>query len=241
MKNTLLAILLFASFPVFAQTGTTGSTKPVSNTDLPTNSSQSNNSNSGVNPAGNPGTIINSTTNSNSANQGLIQPVGVPPAPAYYNLPPDTLPIRARISAKADSGNMVINADTVTSQAYVPGDSILPEPVMTPADAPIIADTQNIVTSGVAPEGNIATTGMATMSPSGYSETILIGLSRYASLPVLSTWVPENIVSQLSSRFSNGLYDITMVRSSKDENKHHYIVRTQDNGIFTTHVITDME
>ncbi len=161
MKNTLLVLSLFSSLSVIGQTS--GTTKPVSNSDLPTNASQSNNSNSGVNPAGNPGTIISATANSNSSNQGLIQPVGVPPAPAYYNLPNDTIPLRTRVSTDAD---MVLNADTLTTQAFVPGDSILPEPDMTPADAPIIADTQNIVTSGIAPENNVAPTGISGTSRS---------------------------------------------------------------------------
>lgn len=229
-----------ASVSIYAQNGTTGSTKPVSNPDLPNNISSSNNSNSGVNPNGNPGTIINATANGNSMNQGLIQPVGVPPAPAYYNLPPDTVPVRARVNYN-DSVTMVMNADTLTSQAFVPGDSILIEPEFTPADAPVIMDTQNIVTSGVAPVQNLKT-GMesSNMEYAGFTETQLIGLNRYAALPQLSTWVPENIVSTLSSRYGNNLYDITMVKSS-EENKHHYIVRTQENGLFTTHIIHDIE
>ncbi len=77
------------------------------------------------------------------------------------------------------------------------------------------------------------------MGVSGYTETTLIGLNRYAALPVLSTWVPEDVVSSLSSRFSNGLYDITMVKAGTGQ--HHYIVRTQENGVFSTHVITDMQ
>jgi hypothetical protein len=230
MKNILTTIFFCASVSVYAQNGTTGSTKPVSNPDLPNNLSSSNNSNSGVNPNGNPGTIINATANSNSTNQGLIQPIGVPPTPAYYNLPPDTVPLRTWINTN-DSVNMVMNADTLTSQAFVPGDSILIEPEFTPADAPVIMDTQNIVTSGVAPQNN--NTGMENnkaMEYSGFSETQLIGLTRYAALPQLSTWVPENVVSSLSSRYGNNLYDITMVKTAED-NKHHYIVRTQENGL----------
>ena len=51
---------------VNSNTNTNGNNLPVSNATLPSTASSSNNSNSGVNPKGNPGTIVNSTSNSSS-------------------------------------------------------------------------------------------------------------------------------------------------------------------------------
>ena len=69
MKNLILPIVFFCiSIKIGAQNNTNpnGGSTPVSNPTLQSATSNSNNSNSGVNANGNPGTILNSSSNSSS-------------------------------------------------------------------------------------------------------------------------------------------------------------------------------
>jgi len=70
----------------------------------------------------------------------------------------------------------------------------------------------------------------ATNNPSNVN-----GLSKFAALPVLETYVPDDIVTKMKSMYGDKLYDITWVKSSA--NQDMYVVRTEENGNYQTQMI----
>lgn len=69
------------------------------------------------------------------------------------------------------------------------------------------------------------------------SSTAITGLNRFSALPVLETWVPAAVVDQLSKKYSDQLYDITMLKTG--ENQYGYVIRLQENGMYRTETVTD--
>ena len=62
------------------------------------------------------------------------------------------------------------------------------------------------------------------------------GQSEYASLPVLETYVPDDIVSMVKSKYKS-VYDITAVKESDGTGHMAYVVRYGDNGVYKTEKI----
>lgn len=69
------------------------------------------------------------------------------------------------------------------------------------------------------------------------SSTAVTGLNRFSALPVLETWVPAAVVEQLSKKYGDQLYDITMLKTG--ENQYGYVVRLQENGMYRTETVND--
>jgi len=101
---------------------------------------------------------------------------------------------------------------------------------MTPTDttnSQLNADTTN---RNLNPAAN---NNMATMDSSAYSNNSLNtntpGHVGYLNLPLLMTYVPDDVVSKLKSQFSGQLYSITSIKGSAAED--NYVVRTPNNGV----------
>ena len=60
------------------------------------------------------------------------------------------------------------------------------------------------------------------------------GLPGYASLPVLESYVPADVVSKVKSKY-NYVYDITPIKHTTDQTA--YVVRHLDNGAYKTEII----
>jgi len=63
------------------------------------------------------------------------------------------------------------------------------------------------------------------------------GLQKSAALPVLNTYVPGAIVTQLKNQYGEKLYDITMLKTGQQQ--YAYAFRTQENGVYKSEVVGD--
>jgi hypothetical protein len=63
------------------------------------------------------------------------------------------------------------------------------------------------------------------------------GLTRFSALPILNTYVPEAMVTQLKNQYGDKLYDITMLKTG--ENQYGFAVRTQENGTYKSEMVSD--
>lgn len=90
------------------------------------------------------------------------------------------------------------------------------------------------------PDVNAAnTTATAgTMAPA-YSETMMIGLTRFAAVPVLSSYVPDDVVGRLKTKYGDKIYDILRVKAVAGTDQYKYIVRWQENGLFTSDTVDE--
>lgn len=59
----------------------------------------------------------------------------------------------------------------------------------------------------------------------------------FAAIPVLETYVPDNVVAKLKQKYGANLYDLTMIKRAA--NQPAYIVRVQDNGAYKTEIVND--
>jgi hypothetical protein len=84
--------------------------------------------------------------------------------------------------------------------------------------------------SQVTANGGMSTTSSGTM----INSQNIAGHVGYASLPVLETYVPADIVSKAKSKY-NLVYDITAIKDTN--NKTAYVVRYGDNGVYKTEKI----
>jgi hypothetical protein len=174
----------------------------------------SNNSNSGVNPNGNPGTIISITATSQGSGNRLLQPSAPPPVPVYHNtnrVTPNTIATNPGVSA---------TTTTTVSESRLPVNSTITTGEITePADRNITINTSNTtIVSG----------------------TVKPGLTQSTGSPQLTTWVSDEILNKLRKKFGNGLYDVTMLKT-KVGNQNTYIVRIQKDGVYTTQVLTEAD
>jgi hypothetical protein len=69
------------------------------------------------------------------------------------------------------------------------------------------------------------------------ADTLGITATAYASLPVLETYVPQEVIDKMKSKYGNTLYDITTVVNTS--NQTQYVVRSVKNGQYTTDYISE--
>ncbi len=266
MKKIIITFsLLMSSWALFAQVQPDSST-PVQNTNTGTNvNTTSGNSNSGVNPNGNPGTIINSTTNSNATNSTLQNN-----PPANTNTPANTInsnqqltngtnptmntntypagnapnnnTINANMNQDRNNTNMNKNStnDTMIIENAKTNQSPMNGSVMTTDSSVRMKNNTNTM-------GNYnSSTNAATTAPLYSRSTIIrttnadgtpraIGLQNFAAVPVLATYVPEQAVIDIVNRFGDTIYDIAMIKSAADQ--YVYAVRIEENGIYKTELV----
>lgn len=63
------------------------------------------------------------------------------------------------------------------------------------------------------------------------------GLGKWSALPILNTYVPQEIVNKLKGDHGDKLYDITMIKTG--DSQYAYNARIQENGVYTTIMIND--
>ena len=59
-----------------------------------------------------------------------------------------------------------------------------------------------------------------------------VTVTTFVALPVLDTYVPQDIISKMINKYGNDLYDITTIVGTTD--KTQYVVRLIKNGEITT-------
>lgn len=102
------------------------------------------------------------------------------------------------------------------------------------------ANTQSSVNSSAANNTQINSTnnsnaGMSSVSAGTMTSNWNIqGQPGYASLPVLESYVPEDVVAKVRTKYSS-VYDISAVKHTADQVA--YTVRYNDNGVFKTEII----
>jgi hypothetical protein len=69
------------------------------------------------------------------------------------------------------------------------------------------------------------------------ADTLGITATAYASLPVLETYVSQDVIDKMKNKYGNTLYDITAVAGTS--NQTQYVVRSLKNGQYTTDYINE--
>jgi len=95
------------------------------------------------------------------------------------------------------------------------------------------ANTQNNMNSSSNANTN-SNAGMQSSSTTMSSSWNIQGQPGYASLPVLESYVPEDVVSKIRSKYIS-VYDISAIKHTADQGA--YAVRYNDNGVFKTEII----
>ncbi|MEO6490427.1 MAG: hypothetical protein ABIO04_10840 [Ferruginibacter sp.] len=216
----LLTCLIFCtlSIMVFSQANPTSQNKP-GTTIL---NSSSNNSVSGVNPNGNPGTILYNNSNSSAVNNTLISP-NTPVTTTIISTPNNT-PVVTRETPVIPPGN---GSTVITSTTTVNPNVSATTAVQTRIDNPAYPS------SGVADNDNpISKSNPTVVQVTGNT---LTGLKPgYSTSPVLVNYVPEIIITKLRNTYADKLYDITMLKKSGNQ---LYIVRVKEAGGYITYYL----
>lgn len=201
---------------------------PRSNNLLPSNGTLG--SNSGVNPAGNPGTIINYSANSNAINSRVTPNPNVEKG-VFLNSSPEGTVITTTVTNGADvqtATTSVVNGSAVTTreQEVKPIQDVTPHGAPPPNPTPAI-DTK----SSIPPTPPVATTGMKTKVEENSK-----GLPAYS--PVRGNFIPEEVIKKIKSKYGGTVYDIKTVRVVKS-NKIAYLIRVYENGNFRNEMFYD--
>ena len=216
----MLAVFILNS-GLFAQN--TGSTPPVQNPNTGSNvNTTTNNSNSGVNPNGNPGTIINNTSNSNSTNNTLtnqnIQPVNsINNTPVILGSnPPDN---------QWNSNQQLTTIPPVLVDSTYRNAGSIPVVSISAINVTSNAGTNPMPYNRSAPVRKVNADGSARAA----------GLQTFAAIPLMSTYIPEIALNEIVSRYVDTVYDITKVKQAPDQ--YVYLVRIEENGVYKTEMV----
>lgn len=216
-KIYIILCMTLGSMPMMAQTNSLDQNKP-GTTIL---NSTSNNSMSGVNPNGNPGTIIYNSSNSNAVNNTLITPNT--PVTTTIISTPNNSPIVTRDNNIIPAGNPTTIITTTT--AINPNVSSKTA-VKTTIEEPVSVEQPVTIGNEISPTTVVQVRG-----------NTLNGLSKNNVSPVLVNYIPEIIVTKLKNRYSDNLYDITMLK--KSGNRSLYIVRVKGNTGYITYYLDE--
>lgn len=198
---------------------------PKSNAALPSNGTLG--SNSGVNPAGNPGTIVSYSGNSNSINTKVTPNPNIEPGVFLSSSPEGAVTTTTVVnnSNVERSSTVTVNGSTVTATTQSQGQPIkeevahaAPQPNPNP---PASTSTTMPPTAPVANSGMTVTTEKSKSLPA-YS-------------PLLSNYIPEEVIKKIKSKFGGTVYDIKTVRLVKT-NQIAYLVRLSENGVFRNEI-----
>jgi hypothetical protein len=202
----------------------------------------------------------------NNTNPPVTAPV-TPPINQEINTTtdPTTKPETIDPTLRSNTDPTLNPANTTTTPAVISTDPIVPAPV---APAPTAVDNSGKTTDAnvnneaapqdmstgspvnAQPQNNSnpdvnaanASTDMpldkSTMAPA-YSETMMIGLTRFAAVPVLSSYVPDDVVGRLKTKYGDKIYDILRVKAVAGTEQYKYIVRWQENGLFTSDTVEE--
>ena len=230
MKRTVqLLCFIFLSLHVIAQnTPVVEKGAPSSNNTLPSNGTLG--SNSGVNPMGNPGTIISNGGN-NSANSTLTPHPNVEPGTFLTSSPQGTVTTTTVTTGTVTQKTAAVSGTTGTVTAVVKDST----EIAIAKKAPVTRspEKESIV---------IKSTPEATVSapvPANKQLTVTDkGKSIPAYTPVRGNYVSERIINNINTKYGGDVYDIRTVRIAAN-NKIAYIVRLVQNGKFKSEVYYD--
>ncbi|MEO5966619.1 MAG: hypothetical protein ABIP69_00030 [Ferruginibacter sp.] len=203
-----ITFLIFSSV-LFMSANAQSNETPLQNKNTKTNiNTTNNNSNSGVNPNGNPGTIISS-----SAISGGNPPTNVSPYPVSSPSPALTTPVVTNVATEVSEPQVVEVVEAVPVKTDVIKD---PKRITDPLE---VVEVKRVSTLG---------SDMKVVNiTSGNKQTFR---------PVYQTFIPKNIVEDIKKKYGDNVYDIILLNSKTG--KQVYVVRVMENGAFRTITLT---
>ncbi|MFT3912170.1 MAG: hypothetical protein QM737_22275 [Ferruginibacter sp.] len=226
---------------------------PKSNNTLPSNGTLG--SNSGVNPAGNPGTIISYSGNSNSINN-IATPNPLVEKGVFLSSSPDGTVTNTTVTNGANvqryttiTSNGAAITTTVETVSKPSAPPVNPEPAPAPNPNPPVA-TNNatppapaIANPGMRTTVNIPSTDRNLVSPgkstADKKEPVVIKEKDIpAYTPLLSNFIPEQVIKDIKTKYGPNVYDIKQVKVAQT-NRVAYLVRLVENGKFRNELFYD--
>src|ERR1019366_2495180 len=116
---------------------------------------------------------------------------------------------------------------------YAQNDSLNKTPVIRDSTPVTTNNTLNNVKNDSTGSMNNAMKSDSTASMNNTSQNI-VGQPGYASLPILESYVPADVVAKVKSKH-NSVYDISSIKHTADQTG--YLVRYLDNGVYKTEII----
>ena len=198
-------------------------------TTTPLNSATNNRGNTSE---ANPAALNNARTTENPQSfQGGVTPV-VTPTTVNPVVTPNSNVINNNTTGTTNAMSTTVNPVPVNNNS----------PVVTTPGTGVNTEVPAVTGNSIAPAGmtgntNIPGSGMQgnAMNP---SKTAVPGLTNFAAIPVLSTYVPGDIVSMIKNKYAGRLYDITRIKAAGTD-QYKYIVRFRDNGVYNTETINE--
>lgn len=239
-KSIILTFVILTAYYINAQNPpVVEKAAPKSNNTLPSNGTLG--SNSGVNPVGNPGTIISYSGNSNSINSKVAPNPNVEPGVFLSSSPNGTV-----TNTTVTSGTNVQRTTTATGNGGTITTTLSTSPIPPPvtkikkvAPAPNIdPPVANNPILPAAPANKIKPQ-RRTKSTTNKPENVVViekGIPAYSA--VLSNFIPEAVVNKIKSKYGTSVYDIKTVRVALS-NKIAYLVRLAENGNFRNELFYD--
>ncbi|MES2850648.1 MAG: hypothetical protein V4685_16435 [Bacteroidota bacterium] len=161
--------------------------------------------------------------------------------------PPDSTLITPQV-APVEAAPVTTTPDTLNIVPATPVNTdVRNQPLTDTASMPATAESLP-ATQGSGTEGSTTTTTEPTTPVStgaegsnpGYNltrgvnnpdaSTLLTGLAKWSALPILNTYVPQEMVDKLKMEHGDKLYDITMLKTG--ENQFAYSARVQESGVY---------
>lgn len=248
-KYILLAAIIFTSFYSKAQNApVVEKSAPKSNNGLSSGGTLG--SNSGVNPNGNPGTILSYSGNSNSINSRLEASPNIEPGVFLSSSPEGTVRVTTVTNGTdvRQSTSVVTNGSSVTTSTEngqnvpVTAQSNTPAVIgQTNSNAPVIYNTIKTATKpakAVKEEQPVVTIPKEEPAKPIAAAPKDMGKKLPAFSPVLSNYVPEQVITKIKNKYGPSVYDIKTVKIVST-NKIAYMVRLVENGKFKDELYYD--
>jgi len=137
-----------------------------------------------------------------------------------------------QLPAGSDSSNTTIPVVPLPSADSMRIDQTTPQNSSSTAPAAVVpAQTDSMSSTRDIQQMNAVSTSDYSM-PRGVNnpDASFTGLNKWSALPVLNTYVPQDVVDQMRSAYGDKLYDITMLKTG--ENQYGYSARVQENGVY---------
>ena len=197
---------------------------PQSNNTLPSGGTLG--SNSGVNPMGNPGTIINNAGN-NTSNNTLAPHPNIESGTRLTSSPEGTV-----VTTTVTSGTAVQK----TAVASTPAGTVKATVVDTSATR---NNTAVVNTAATTPREHPKKSAPPVVTAEVAAKPLIKdNKSIPAYSPVLGNYVPEQTINKIKSKYGTSVYDVRTVRIASN-NKIAYIVRIVENGQFKSELFYD--
>lgn len=134
-----------------------------------------------------------------------------------------------QLPSASDSSNTVIPVVPLPSADSMRIDQTTPQNSNSTAPADVVpAQTNNM--SSTQPMNTVSTSDYSMPRGVNNPDASFTGLNKWSALPVLNTYVPQDVVDKMRSTYGDKLYDITMLKTG--ENQYGYSARVQENGVY---------